>query len=344
MPHPLMNIALNAVRAASDEILRAYDRPERLEVSRKERNDFVTDVDSKAEYAAIEVLRKFCPEHGVLGEECGMLPSEDADSCWVLDPLDGTTNFIHGLPHFSVSLALVQDGQLQHAVITDPLRREEFTASRGEGAQLNGRRIRASACARVDLALLATGTPTVTRQRRHANAYFSCFRALAERSAGIRRAGSAALDLAYVACGRLDGFWEIGLHPWDIAAGALLIEEAGGLIGDFAGGQDHLLCGDVVCAGTNCFGHLQRAVRVHLGDVRSTPSADSSWLTGAAAGASDDLRSTPSADSAWLTGAATGASDDLRSTPSADSAWLTGAATGASDDEADEADEAAERS
>ena len=272
MPDPLLNIALRAVRAACREILRAYDRPQSLQVSRKERADFVTDVDEKAERAAIEVLQRCCPEHSVLSEECGMRAGADASHCWVLDPLDGTTNFIHGLPHFSVALALVHDGQLSCAVVADPLRREEFTASRGAGAQLNGRRIRASRCGRVDLALLATGTPTATRQRRHADAYFRCLKALAERSTGIRRAGSAALDLAYVACGRLDGFWEIGLSPWDIAAGALLIEESGGRISDFSGDQGHLASGDVVCAGPQCFAHLLRAVKTHLGDVRSTPS------------------------------------------------------------------------
>ncbi len=278
MSHPLLSIALRAAREAANVALRAYDRPQRLKVGRKGSNDFVTDVDTQAELAAIEVIRHYYPEHSVLSEECGMLAGTDRDSCWVLDPLDGTTNFIHGLPHFAVSLVLVQAGELSHAVIADPLRREEFTASRGAGAHMNGQRIHASSCSRIDLALLATGTPTVTRQHRHADAYFECLKSLAARSSGIRRFGSAVLDLAYVACGRLDGFWEIGLSPWDLAAGVLIIEEAGGLVSDFSGGQGFLESGDIVCAAPRCFRHLLRAVKVHLGDVNTAPTTSLSWL------------------------------------------------------------------
>jgi Archaeal fructose-1,6-bisphosphatase and related enzymes of inositol monophosphatase family len=242
--HPALNIAIRAARTAGSIITRYIDRVDTLSISEKDCNDFVTEVDRLAERAIIEVLRKAYPTHGIRAEESGVHGSEE--TVWIIDPLDGTTNFIHGFPMFSVSIALQHRGCLEQAVIYDPMRQELFTASRGAAARLDERRIRVSRRQGLEGALLGTGFPF--RTQRHLDTYLNMFRALLSSTAGIRRAGSAALDLAYVACGRLDGFWEIGLKEWDVAAGALLIQEAGGIVTDFAGDHDYLTTGNVIAA------------------------------------------------------------------------------------------------
>jgi myo-inositol-1(or 4)-monophosphatase len=241
----MLNIAVRAARSAGSVILRYVDRVDTVAVAEKERHDFVSEVDRLAERSVIAVLRKAYPDHAILAEESGRHAGDEYQ--WVIDPLDGTTNFLHGFPQFAVAIALRHRGQLQHAVVYDPLRNELFTASRGDGAALNERRIRVSKVRHLDGALLGTGFPF--RKQDYLDDYLCMFRALFLRTSGIRRAGSAALDLAYVAAGRLDGFWEIGLSPWDMAAGALLIQEAGGFVSDFAAGGDFLTTGNIV-AGT----------------------------------------------------------------------------------------------
>lgn len=255
--HPILNIAVKAARRGATVINRASTQLDLLSVQSKSPNDFVTEVDHAAEQAIIEVLREAYPGHGILAEESGELaPANGADSefVWIIDPLDGTTNFIHGFPQYAVSIALTKNGALEHAVVYDPNRNELFTASRGSGAFLNDRRIRVSRRTRLNEALLGTGFPY--RQFDHVDAYLATFRELTQKSAGIRRPGAAALDLAYVACGRLDGFWEFGLAPWDMAAGALLIQEAGGLISDLAGEANYLASGNVVAGTPKVFGQL----------------------------------------------------------------------------------------
>jgi len=244
--HPMLNIAIRAARAAGTVILRHMERIRDLPVETKGRNDFVSEVDHKAEAAIIQHLHKAYPHHAILAEESGDHGS-NKDFLWIIDPLDGTTNYLHGFPQFAVSIALQYRGRLDQAVVYDPLRNELFTASRGSGAQLDGRRIHVSRQKSLEGALLGTGFPF--RELGHLDEYLDTFRALITRTAGIRRAGAAALDLAYVACGRLDGFWEFGLKPWDIAAGALLIEESGGLICDISGNSDYLQNGNIL-AGT----------------------------------------------------------------------------------------------
>jgi len=244
--HPILNIAVRAARRAGSIISRASLNPGAIDVRSKRVNDFVTQVDQAAEQAIIDVVRKAYPDHGFLAEESGK-SAGDAETIWIIDPLDGTTNFIHGFPQYCVSVGVQHRGSLAHAVVFDPNRNELFTASKGVGAFLNDRRIRVSKCIRLKEALVGTGFPfkelgrltLYTRQLRH----------MMEGTAGVRRAGAAALDLAYVACGRLDAFWELGLSPWDTAAGALLIQEAGGLVGDLKGEQSWLESGDV-CAAT----------------------------------------------------------------------------------------------
>jgi myo-inositol-1(or 4)-monophosphatase len=237
----MLNIAVRAARAAGDIIVRHVDRLDSLTVASKQRNDFVSEVDRMAEQAIIRTIRKAYPSHAILAEESGEQAGDDYQ--WVVDPLDGTTNFLHGFPQFGVSIALRRKGRLEQAVVYDPLRQELFTASRGAGAQLNDRRLRVSKAKGLDGALLGTGFPYSIAP--HLDAYLGMLRAFATQTAGIRRPGAACLDLAYVAAGRLDGFWELGLKPWDMAAGVLLIQEAGGVVTDLAGGVRFMETGHI---------------------------------------------------------------------------------------------------
>jgi len=240
--NPMLNIAIRAARAAGDVIIRQIDHVQDLPVTKKGRNDFVTEVDKHAEMAIIDTLRKSYPDHAFLAEESGQ--QGESPYLWIIDPLDGTTNYLHGFPQYAVSIALQHRGELVQAVVYDPLRQELFTAGRGEGAMLNNRRIRVSKQKSLEGALLGTGFPFKEQER--LDEYLDSFKTLFPMTAGIRRAGAASLDLAYVACGRLDGFWEFGLKPWHVAAGALLIKEAGGLISDIGGGDFDLYKGDIV--------------------------------------------------------------------------------------------------
>lgn len=265
--HPMVNVALAAARKAGELIARAADRIDLVEVRRKSGNDYVTETDLAAEREILFQLRKAYPDHSFLAEESGGVPlgTQARGYQWLIDPLDGTTNFTRGIPHFAVSIACLHDGRIEHAVIIDPIRREEFTATRGSGAQLNGRRLRVSTRAGLKEALLGTGIPFREPASLRLDPYLKTLRELASRSAGIRRAGAASLDLAYVAAGRFDGYWETGLQPWDIAAGALLVQEAGGLISDFDGGNDWLARGDVVAANPKCLKAMLQIIRPTLG-------------------------------------------------------------------------------
>ncbi|WP_421684177.1 inositol monophosphatase [Stutzerimonas urumqiensis] len=264
---PMLNIALRAARSAGELIIRSTERLDAIAVNEKEAKDYVSEVDRAAEQTIINVLRKAYPNHGILGEEGGSLAGsgEGADYVWIIDPLDGTTNFLRGVPHYAVSIACKYKGRLEHAVVVDPVRQEEFTASRGRGAALNGRRMRVSARKSLEGALLGTGFPFRDGQLNNLDNYLSMFRSLVGQTAGIRRAGAASLDLAYVAAGRYDAFWEFGLSEWDMAAGALLIQEAGGLISDFTGGHEFLEKGQIVAGNTKCFKAVLTAIQPHLG-------------------------------------------------------------------------------
>ncbi|MFK7977292.1 MAG: inositol monophosphatase family protein [Halioglobus sp.] len=258
---PMINIALRAARKVGENIVRASDDLDRFEVKAKGVNNFVTEVDESAEQELIYHLQKAYPDHAVLGEETGLHGSEDAEYRWVIDPLDGTTNFIRGIPHYAVSIACLHNGKLEHAVVVDPVRREEFTASRGKGAQLNGHRIRVSALPNLDGALLGTGIPFKNHCDDKLAAYSKSVEVLAGQTAGIRRPGAASLDLAYVAAGRFDAFWEVGLSAWDMAAGALLIREAGGLVADIDGSDSFLDSGNIVAGNPKCFKAVLQTVR-----------------------------------------------------------------------------------
>ena len=258
---PMIKIALRAARKAGENIVRASDELHRFEVKAKGVNNFVTEVDLNAEQEIIYQLQKAYPDHAILGEESGFIGSEDAEYRWIIDPLDGTTNFIRGIPHYAVSIACMYRGKLEHAVIVDPVRHEEFTASRGRGAQLNGHRIRVSDLANLEGALLGTGIPFKNHCDDKLEAYSKSIEVLASQCAGIRRAGAASLDLAYVAAGRLDAFWEIGLSSWDMAAGVLLVREAGGLVADIDASDNYLDSGNIVCGNPKCFKAVLQVVK-----------------------------------------------------------------------------------
>ena len=255
--HPILNIAIRAARRAGSIINRAA-LDGGFKVRSKRVNDFATQIDDAAEQAIIEVVRKAYPDHGIHAEESGK-NAADAEYVWVIDPIDGTTNFIHGFPQYCVSIGVQHRGAGAHAVVYDPVKNELFTASKGRGAFLNDRRVRVSKCPKLEQALVGTGFPF--KELGRMDLYLRQLRTMMAGSSGVRRAGAAALDLAYVACGRLDAFWELGLAPWDMAAGALLVQEAGGLVGGLSGEQDYLQSGDVIAATPKVFTGMIEALR-----------------------------------------------------------------------------------
>ncbi len=260
MQHPILVTAIRAARKAGDIINRNIDRVNEIRVGSKGPHDFVTEIDQRAEAAIVEIIQRAYPEHGILAEEGTRIESQDYE--WIIDPLDGTTNFIHAVPSLAVSIGVRRQNRLEHAVVYDPLRNELFTASRGGGAHLNDRRLRVSQRRDLDDSLIATGFPF--RDFSYLDEYLAIFKNLMQKTAGLRRAGSAALDLAYVAAGRYDGFWEFHLKPWDVAAGALLIQEAGGLATDFHGEQDFLQSGNIVAGNLRVHALLLQHIQKEL--------------------------------------------------------------------------------
>ncbi|UJP04885.1 MAG: inositol monophosphatase [Nitrosomonas sp.] len=261
--HPMLTIAVKAARRAGAIINQASQNLDLLTVTKKMHSDFVSEVDGAAEEAIIKILQTAYPDHAILAEESGARGDpKKSEYQWIIDPLDGTTNFLHGFPKYSVSIALRHKGVLMHAVVYDPNMNELFVASRGSGAFLNDRRIRVSKRSKLEDCLIGTGLPF--RDLTHMDAYFGMLKDIVPVTAGIRRPGSAALDLAYVAAGRYDGFWEIGLAPWDMAAGCLLITEAGGLIGDLQGNGTYLDSGQIVAGNPRVFSSLLKIIAPHL--------------------------------------------------------------------------------
>jgi len=257
--HPMLNIAVKAARRAGSIINRATQDLDLLTVQRKGNHDYVSEVDKMAEQAIVETLLEAYPDHAILAEEGGA--QGNSEYVWIIDPLDGTTNFLHGLPQFAVSIALQHKGLLSQAVVFDPSRNELYTATRGRGTYLNDRRLRVSKQTRLEDALIGTGFPY--HDFSFMDAYMKIFKDLMPKVAGVRRPGAASLDLAYVAAGRYDGFWEAGLKQWDMAAGILLIQEAGGLVTDFEGGENVLSSGNIVGGNPKIFAQLLSVIQAH---------------------------------------------------------------------------------
>lgn len=262
--HPMQTIAIRAARKAGNYIAKIYETPDAVEASAKGLNDFVTNVDKEAEALIISIIRKAYPKHTIITEERGELAGEEADIQWVIDPLDGTTNFIKRFPHFAVSIAVRIKGRTEVGVVYDPMRNELFTAIRGQGTQLNGYRLRGSHAKDIDGTIIATGFPFKAKQ--HSQTYINMLSQLFTKCADFRRTGSAALDLAYVAAGRVDGYFEINLKPWDFAAGDLLVREAGGLVTDFVGGHNYMSSGNLVAGNPRVVKSLLANIREQLSD------------------------------------------------------------------------------
>lgn len=256
---PMANIALRAARQAGERIVRGFDRPDLVKITTKGHNDLATNIDTDAERIITEVLQEKYPEHRITGEETGSVGPEDAEYEWIIDPIDGTMNFTHQIPHFCISIGCLHKGRLMHGVILDPMRREEFVASRGRGATLNEKRIRVSGRERLEGAVLARGSapPQLLLGE------MAVLQAVIEAGAVTRQQGSAALDLAYVASGRLDAVWLHALSLWDLAAGVLLIAEAGGLVGDFAGGASYMKSGSLIAGTPKCLKLLTPLIKKH---------------------------------------------------------------------------------
>ena len=288
--HPMLNIAIKAARGAGAIINRASLDVDLLKVSTKSANDFVTEVDHAAEAHIIETLLGAYPGHGILAEESGRTHgAKDSEHVWIIDPLDGTTNFIHGFPIYAVSIALAVRGQVQQAVVFDPTRNDLFYASKGRGSFLNDKRLRVSKRIRLTESLVSTGFPF--RRGDNFKRYLQLLEALMPKCAGLRRPGAAALDLCYVAAGRCDGFFETGLSPWDIAAGSLIITEAGGLIGNFTGEADYLYQREVVAGNPKIYAQLVQILTPFTHVLKD----DSHASAGAAAAAAPAPGLTPAA-------------------------------------------------
>jgi myo-inositol-1(or 4)-monophosphatase len=267
--HPMLNTAVKAARRAGAVINRAARNLDLLTVTRKSQADYVSEVDRAAEQAIIEVLRGAYPSHAILAEESGAQGASPYQ--WIIDPLDGTTNFLHGMPQYAVSIALAHKGVVTQAVVYDPNRNDLFTASRGRGAFVNDHRLRVSKRIKLEDALIGTGFPF--RELKHLDQYTAMFRDMVRQTAGVRRPGAASLDLAYVAAGYYDGFWELGLSKWDIAAGSLLITEAGGLVGDLRGEERWFDSGHIVAGSPKIFAQMLKVIAPHLtGELASDPA------------------------------------------------------------------------
>lgn len=260
--HPIANIAEKAARSAGNIILKASERMDKVKIIEKGPQDFTTNIDLFVEQDIINTLQTAYPHHKIVSEESGESQAEEAESVWIIDPIDGTTNFIHGLPHYAVSIAYQYQGKIEHGVVYDPIRDELFSASRGRGAKLNNTRLRVSECQRLENGLIGTGFPEKHPQQ-HALAT-QLFSKTAPKAGGIRSGGSAALDLAYVAAGRLDGCWEMNLDRWDFAAGVLLVKEAGGMVADFHGSENYLNSGNIIAGNLKVFKSLLQQISAEV--------------------------------------------------------------------------------
>ena len=262
--HPTLTIASRAAKKAGDFIARAFERVDQLDIQQKAPLDYVTEIDKGAEQIILKVLKEKYPDHSYLCEESGQHYNAESEYEWIIDPLDGTTNFIHGIPHFAVSIALKKNNIIEQAIVYDPIRQEEFVASRGRGAQLNGRRIRVSSQNKIAGSVIASCAPSRAHLEHLQSGYWQVVQEIAPITAGMRQQGSAALDLAYVAAGRQDAYFEFGLQAWDIAGGSLLVKESGGMIVDPWGGESYLQSGHVLSANPGLLKQLLKTIMPQL--------------------------------------------------------------------------------
>jgi len=258
----LLNTAVEAARKAGDNAMRYIRRLDELDVRSKARNEFVTQVDMAAEQTIIETIRERYPDHGILGEETGEQRGDE--TTWIIDPIDGTTNYVHGMPMFAVSIGVQVKGRMEAGVVYDPNRQELFTAARGQGAQVDGIRMRVKDKQRLDGALIGTGFP-YRENDRWMEVYLNQFRAVMHVASDCRRLGSAALDISYVAAGRMDGFWEFGLQPWDIAAASLILREAGGIVSSMTDDGDYMETGNLIAGAPRVHADLEKLLKPFLG-------------------------------------------------------------------------------
>ncbi|MEI8632103.1 inositol-1-monophosphatase [Vibrio sp. PP-XX7] len=263
--HPMLNIAIRAARKAGNHIANSLENAEKIQSTQKGINDFVTNVDNEAESIIIDIIKNAYPDHDIIAEESGHTEGKNSDFQWIIDPLDGTTNFVNGFPHFSVSIAVRIKGKTEVACVYDPMLNELFTAQRGSGAQLNNMRIRVKGVKDLHGAILATGFPF--KQKQHAESYLKILSALFGECADFRRTGSAALDLCYVAANRVDGYFELGLKPWDLAAGELIAREAGAILCDFSGGTEYMKSGNIVASSGRGTKSILKHIREHGNDA-----------------------------------------------------------------------------
>ena len=264
--HALLNVAVMAARRAGAVLIRKMVNLEKLDVEKKGHNDYVSEADRKAEETVIDCIHKHYPDHAILAEESGV--QGESGTVWIIDPLDGTTNYLHGFPVFCVSIGVQVNGRMEHAAVYDPMRQELFTASRGQGAQLDGRRIRVSGQKNIERALIGTGFP-FRQADQEIGPYLEMLGKVVRNTSGVRRPGAAALDLCYVAAGRLDGFWETGLAPWDLAAGSLIIREAGGIISGLDGSENFLDTGHVLCGTPKIYAGLAKMCSAEISQLVS---------------------------------------------------------------------------
>ncbi|MEJ2128654.1 MAG: inositol monophosphatase family protein [Woeseiaceae bacterium] len=264
--HALLNVAVMSARRAGSVLIKKMRSLEKLDVEKKGHNDFVSEADVAAEQTAIDCIHKHYPDHAILAEESGV--QGESDTIWIIDPLDGTINFLHSFPVFAVSIGVQVNGRMEHGVVYDPLRQELFTASRGQGAQLDGRKIRVSGRKHVEQALVGTGFP-FRQADKDIQPYLDMLGKVLRNTSGVRRPGAAALDLCYVAAGRLDAFWETGLSPWDMAAGSLIIREAGGIVSGLDGSENFLETGHMLCGTPKIYAGLARLCSAEISKLVS---------------------------------------------------------------------------
>ncbi|MGF1763894.1 inositol-1-monophosphatase [Aliivibrio kagoshimensis] len=257
--HPMLNIAIRAARKAGDHVAKSFENPSKTEVSQKGSNDLVTNINHEAEELIIEIIKKAYPDHCILAEESGSKDGRDKECQWIIDPIDGTSNFVNGLPHFSISIALRMRGRTEVACVYDPMRNELFTGTRGGGAQLNNQRIRVSESRELAGTTLATAFPS--KQKQHSESYLKILASMFIDCSDVRQQGTPSLDLCYLAAGRVDGYFELGLKPWDLAAGELIAREAGVICTDFSGGTNHLISGNIVAGSARIIKPMLKKIR-----------------------------------------------------------------------------------